>query len=215
MGTSRGRRARRGHDEPCQSTASTRARKAAMTHHGRAAHEPRYAGAARPREPKPHRAGAALRRGHAVQGQGLGHTTTAEADARRAMASTPGRWPGLGSRAGWGHAALHREKGRQAGRARHGRAGAGARSGEGSRAGAGQGQAAPRAGPRERAAEATLGTAAERAGAGEPRRAEAAPWPTAHALWKPSKYSQGKDAWFDMMQQPKKPTTRVYYYHTT
>jgi hypothetical protein len=92
---------------------------------------PRYTGAPRPREPKPRRAGAALRRGHAVQGQGPGRATTAEADARRAMASTPGLWPGLGSRAGRGHATLRREQGRRARQARHGRTGAGARLGGG------------------------------------------------------------------------------------
>ena len=49
----------------------------------------------------------------------------------------PGRGPGLGSRPGRGHVALHHEQGRRAGWARHRRAGAGPRSGGGVRAGAG------------------------------------------------------------------------------
>jgi hypothetical protein len=60
------------------------------TRRGRAEHAPRYTGAPRPREPKPHRAKVALHRAtpgrHAVQGQG----------------------PRVGqvSRAGWGYVAL-------------------------------------------------------------------------------------------------------------
>jgi hypothetical protein len=101
MGTSRGRRARRGHGEPCQSTTrTTRARTRAgprlrvvngpRTRRGRAAHAPCYAGAPRPREPKPRRAGAALRRDHVAQGQGSGRLECASEGAAsrpvRAMA---------------------------------------------------------------------------------------------------------------------------------
>jgi translation initiation factor IF-2 len=87
-----GRRARLGVDERAESAASHAKALCAPREHARAqgradtprtgrAHagaEPRYAGAPRPREPKLRRAGAALRRGHVVQGQGPGRARRAE-----------------------------------------------------------------------------------------------------------------------------------------
>jgi hypothetical protein len=92
----------RGHGEPRQSTAhhaSMRARKAALTRRERAAHAPRYAGAPRPLEPKPHRAGATLRGG-----------ATPRRDKGRALREPrPHAWPQAGTRArGPGHATATR-----------------------------------------------------------------------------------------------------------
>jgi hypothetical protein len=158
MGTSRGRRARRGHGEPCQSTTRARTRKATLMHREQVAHT---LGPSRARATQGHRGRAS--RSRAGTGPRCAGATTCKGRGRaapprpRRTRAAPWRARRDGGR-GWGP---HRVG------ARHGRVGAGARSGGGSRAGAGL---------RERAAEATPWTATERAGAGEPR-GRAAPRP--------------------------------------
>jgi hypothetical protein len=185
---------RRGHDEPRQSTvhhASTHGQgraDASRTGHAHAGAEPRYAGAPRPREPKPRWARAALRRGGRAKDAGpsatvasrgcgelAGGTGRARAapglrahrrgragDGRAPRAGTPGGGaaPGQGTRAGVGRARPSRGEG-----------GAGAGAGRGRRATMAAGETARRALPRARTGphaerERNSRTAAARGGGG-------------------------------------------------
>jgi hypothetical protein len=103
----------RGHGEPRQSIARTtraRARKVALTRHERATHAPRYVGAPRPREPKPRRAGATLRRGampRRDRGRGP-RAATRRATTSWSRARHAARWARGGGRTQGGGARPHR-----------------------------------------------------------------------------------------------------------
>jgi hypothetical protein len=178
----------RGHDEPRQSTvhhASTHAQGRAdssRTRRGRAAHALRYAGAPRPRELKPRRAGAALRRGGRAKdagpsataaSRGCGELAGGTVRARAApglRAHCRGRAGGRGcasaAEAALGTGGRHsRDRGRAGRVHRAGQGAASGRHGQAVRAGrAGQ----PRAGRR---GERTRGGGRVGAGRGRARRA--------------------------------------------